>query len=403
MLKVLIVSLRSPFLDSDKVFPHLAILYLKAVLDKEGIENQLEDSFDFNNPQKYSGFTHFAISALSSQMLEADKILDFKEKYFPNIKIILGGPASTFYLDECRGKSYDYLVVGDGEKAILEILYDQTGRIVQDQMTRDEMNLMPIPFRSAEFLNKYVYHLDKVRVTTVMTSRGCPFGCDFCEHARTKVRLCTLEHIEQEIINIKEIGFGGIMFFDDLFAMTLKRVKDIGPIIKKHNMIFRCFGHSNTMTEEIAETLADNGCKEIGVGFESGAQSILDAVKHPRTTIDKNLDFVKLCHKFGIRVKSFFVLGLPGETAETALLTEKFIEDSGVDDFDLAVYYPYRGTRIRDKMEEYDLTFVGNGEENAVGYYKGYGGHAEAIINTSALSAGEIVAIKDRIFEKYKK
>ncbi|MFH1610431.1 MAG: radical SAM protein [Patescibacteria group bacterium] len=403
MLKVLLVSLRSPFLDSDRVFPHLAILYLKGVLDKEGIQNQLEDDFDFDNPQKYAGFTHFAVSALSSQISEADKILAFKQKYFPNTKIILGGPAPTFYLEDYQKKPYDFFVIGDGEKAILKILYGQAERIVNCQMTAEEMNLMPTPFRSAEFLKKYVYNINGIHSTTLMTSRGCPFGCDFCENARTKVKLYTQEHINQEIIDVKRAGFGGIMFFDDLFAMNIKRVREVCSVIKKHNIIFRCFGHSNTMTVEIAETLADSGCVEIGVGFESGAQSILDVVKHPRTTISKNLNFIKICHKYKIRVKSFFVLGLPGEASSTINETEKFIAESGVDDFDLSIYYPYKGTRIRDKMEEYDLNFVRNGEGSAVGYYKGQHGHAESIVRTSSLSADEIVKARDMIFQKYKK
>ena len=93
------------------------------------------------------------------------------------------------------------------------------------------------------------------------------------------------------------------------------------------------------------------------------------------------------------------MLGLPGESRETIKETEKFIANSGVDDFDLAIYYPYKGIRIRDRINEYDLFFD---EGSAIGYYKGKLGKAEAVVRTSALSAEEIENEKERIFKKYK-
>jgi len=402
--KVLLVSLRSPFLDSDRVMPHLSILYLKSVLDQAGVECQIEDAFDFDNLEKYKGFDYFGISALTPQRQEAEKILKTVKENFSSAKVVIGGAHPTFYQKACEPLGYDYIVTGDGEKSLLNILQTQPSeRVLRHEMSEAEMNQMPIPYRTAEFLSQYKYLIDGLPATTMMTSRGCPFNCAFCENAQTKVRFYNKEFVEAEIKNITDIGFKAIMFFDDLFAINQPRVEELCSVIKKYDIKFRCFGHAHLMTEPIAKILAEAGCVETGVGMESGAQEILDIVKRPRITVEQLYNYVKTCHKYGIRVKGFFILGLPGETKETIKKTEEFIANSGVNDFDLTTYYPYHGTEIRDHMEKYDISFEADSDAASLGYYKGKCGQAESVVRTSALSAQEIAAERDRIFNLYKK
>ena len=396
MLKVLLISLRSPFLDSDRVFPPLGILYLKGVLDANGIHSVLEDEFDFENSEKYEEFDYFFISCMTPQRQEMERI----RKVFPNKKIIIGGPHASFYTEECYKGGYDQIVIGDGEPSIQDILLkNNRSKILKNQMTAREMNNIPLPYRS-DFLHRYSYFLDGLKTTTVITSRGCPFNCAFCEHARTKVRYYTLERIQQELKQITDLGFEAVMFFDDLFTVSQKRVNGLCDTIQKSDIKkFRCFGHAKLMTHKIAETLAKANCVETGVGMKTGSQDILNTVKFPTPTVQQNYEYVKTCHEFGIRVKAFFILGLPGETLETIKETEELIATSGIDDFDLVVYNPYAGTKIRDEIEKFDLFLLSEGE----GYYKGASGSTEVLVSTSALSPEQIAKERDRIYNKYKK
>lgn len=401
MPSILLINPRSAFLDSDRVFPPLGILYLKSFLEKEGIYVKLEDDFDFKNINKYKEFHYIGISCTTPQSREAEIIFREIKKNFSLKKVIIGGAHASFYTEECIKAGYDHIVLGDGEKSLLDILNGCNEKILKNPIDSSKMNSLPLPFRDAGFLSNYHYKLDSLKTTTAITSRGCPFNCAFCEHAKTKPRYYNSERIKQELSEISALGYEAVMFFDDLFAVNQRRVEELCDIIKDFKIKFRCFGHVKCMTPKMAETLAEAGCVETGVGMESGSQEILNIVKLPTSTVKESYEYIKICHQFGIRVKAFFMIGLPGETCETIKETEEFIATSGIDDFDLVVYYPYKGTRIRDHIKEYDISLINDAD--TIGYYKGRKGGTEISIRTSFLSGEEIKNESDRIFKKYKK
>ena len=82
--------------------------------------------------------------------------------------------------------------------------------------------------------------------------------------------------------------------------------------------------------------------------------------------------------------------------------TEEFIRNSGVEDFQLAVYYPYKGTQIRDAIDrgdsKQDIYFQGEG----LGAYGQKGGSTEAVVRTNALSSEDLLRERDRLVNKYK-
>jgi hypothetical protein len=150
----------------------------------------------------------------------------------------------------------------------------------------------------------------------------------------------------------------------------------------------------------LAKLLADTGCVEIAFGHESGSQRILDRVDK-RTTVEQNYRSVEYAKKHSIRVKSFLMLGLPGEDAESVADTEKFIRDSGIDDFQLSVYFPYKGTAIRDEIDRgvaQDIFMVSDG----LGAYGQRGGSTEATVATPEFTAEKLLKIRDAIVTKYK-
>ena len=120
-----------------------------------------------------------------------------------------------------------------------------------------------------------------------------------------------------------------------------------------------------------------------------------------KTTVQQNYDCVKHCKKYGILVKAFLMIGLPGETLETIKDTERFILTSGIDDAQLAIYYPYKGTQFREEMESGkadDLFFTGEG----LGAYGAKKNLTEAVVRTKELSSEDLIRIRDELIEKYK-
>ncbi|RZD14257.1 MAG: B12-binding domain-containing radical SAM protein [Candidatus Acidulodesulfobacterium ferriphilum] len=416
--KLLLISLRDPFLDSDRVMPPIGVMSLQSYMLSLGFDSKIENDFDLYNIDKYHEYTHFAISCMTPQKKQAYSILNIIKLRFNDKSVIIGGPHTQYYLEDCVKEPFDYIIVGDGEYSLRAVIEGKASqRILNIPITSAEMNKLPVPYREPEFLKQYNFNIQGINASTILTAKGCPMSCAFCEDAGTKVRLYNPENIDIQIKDVLNAGFKGIMFFDDIFAISKKRIKDLVYVIGRYNISFRCFGHAKSMTDEMAKLLSDSGCIEVGFGAESGSQRILSAI-NKRTTVEENIKFIEICNKYGIRVKAFIIIGLPGEDFTTIeetkkfldiLLSNKFTNKFGkevTNDFDITVYFPYKGTKIRSAMDknsgEYDIYFSQN-PDDLQGFYKGRGGSTEISVRTSLLDSGLIQKTQKELLTEYKR
>jgi len=389
--KILITALDSPFLDNQYVFPYLGITYLAAVGQKLGLypvylnyqdyplaETKFQESnflytdeFWLDKAVMYRPFDLIAISCFTPQAPQAYAILRKMKEIKPGVKVVIGGPHATHYTQECINAGFDAVCMGDGERIFEAILTgnqallrslqhpfsSERTLVLRDSLSEEEMNSYPIPVRQERYVGRYKYILQDRLATTLVNSRDCPMRCAFCEHGLSKRgRWHSVEHFEAEIESILNLDFRGLMIFDDLFALSLKRARPYLDVLKKYHeicgLIFRCFGHAGVVAREpeILKALAASGCVEMGFGAESASQKVLDNIdKHTKVADLHN--FVNKAVDAGIKTKAFFMMGLPGETlddfAEThnfiKLYREKYPERF---DFDLAVFFPYKGSKI---------------------------------------------------------
>jgi len=117
--KILLVTLDSPFLDDQYVFPYLGILYLMSVAKRVGAQVKYTDNLYMVDVWNYDVV---GISCMTPQGQQALEICKFLKKEYPHITVILGGPHATHYLDECRKEPFDIIVTGDGERIFEEML-----------------------------------------------------------------------------------------------------------------------------------------------------------------------------------------------------------------------------------------------------------------------------------------
>lgn len=392
--KIILTTLGSPFMDNQYVFPSLGILYLVSVAKSVGMKVKFIDSktqvvgkslisdydicytdeFDFDNLTKYRYFDVIGISCMTPQGQQAYQICRAIKKKYPKIRVILGGPHAKFYLNECKREKFDVIVAGDGERVFKELLLGETGSMMQkvsakttsdtlvleDYISTLEMNEYPVPYRDPEYIKKYGYLLNGNTATTLVNSRGCPMSCAFCEDRRTKGRWYSVKHFTQEVERILSLGINGIMVFDDLFATTPSKLAPYLKVLeyyhKNHSLVFRCFGHANIIARNpgILDMLYQSGCVEIGFGAESASQKILDNVSKG-VKIDEMHYCVEKTIEAGINIKAFFMIALPGESEKTFSETYNFIKKYRLKypfafDFDLAAFYPYKGTLIGNAM-----------------------------------------------------
>lgn len=405
---------RSPYVDSSKIYCPMANLVLKSYVNTYLPDVDVEivdDDYDTADLSRFSRFDAVGVSVMTPQRKEAEDLATAFKQQLPGTRLIMGGPHVTnYFVDVMNHPVFDHIVAGDGEKALVAILNGTaTDKVVMvGGMSKDEILTAPRPDRTSanaiDVISRYNYKLGGRNSTTMMTARGCTEHCKFCEDARTNVRWTGYESINSQLDDIKGLGFNGVYVFDDLFAIAMPKVKPIVEAMSARDIIFRCNGQARYFTkwgEDFAKLLADNGCYEIAFGHESGSQLILDSIEK-RTTVEQNYKSVEYAKKHGIIVKSFILIGLPGETRQTLADTERFIATAGIDDAQVAIYYPYKGTAIRDAIDRgetvQDFHFSGEG----LGAYGQKGGKTEAVVRTSELSQEDLLDFRDYLVKTYK-
>ena len=410
---ILMLSCRSPFLDDSKIYVPLASLYLKAFVNFHAPQIKVDlgdDNYSITTQAWLAPYDAIGLSIMTPQREEAYKLASHIKRHFPRKKVIAGGPHVKHYKEEVEAKKdFDFVVPYDGERPLVKIMTGQaTQRVLNDVMTKEDIANAPRPDRWSDvaksLIRRYNYSLGDRNATTMMTSRGCPMTCTFCEDARTQSKWSSLHNLQAEMDDIVALGYKGVYVFDDLFAISMPTVKPIVQELKKRDLIFRCNGQANFFTkwgEEFAKLLADNGCYEIAFGHESGSQKILDNVTK-RTSVEQNYRSVEYARKHGIKVKSFLMLGLPGEDEETVKATEAFIRDAKPDDFQLCIYYPFKGTQIRDAIDKGDKSIDLHVEGEGLGAYGQKGGSTESVVRTSRYTSQELMQIRDDLVRRYK-
>jgi anaerobic magnesium-protoporphyrin IX monomethyl ester cyclase len=404
-VRLLLISCRSPFLQDDRIYPPLGLLYLKSAVQREVPEARVTivDDYDLDDLGPLADFDVVGVSVMTPQRAEARRIVRRVKARWPDKVVVAGGPHVLHYTEDMERDPWDHLVRGDGERDLPRILRGEpVPRISREVLPAAELASMPPPDRlgEREFLRHYHYRLGGLDATTMLLGRGCPMACKFCEDARTTTRWTSLANAERELSDIVELGYRAVYLFDDLFAINLRRCAPYLELLKAHRLRFRCNVHARFMTDEFAAALAEAGCVEVAFGAESGSQAMLDRMDK-RTTVAQNYACVAHCKRHGLTVKAFLMIGLPGETRQTIAETERFLMDSGVDDAQIAIYYPYRGTRFRREMDEgaiADLVFEGEG----LGAYGQRDLGSDAAVRTPTLTSDDLLEIRRTLITRYR-
>ncbi|HOE65512.1 MAG TPA: radical SAM protein [Candidatus Hydrogenedentes bacterium] len=287
----------------------------------------------------------------------------------PSIPLVLGGPHATSFadsiLEECP--AIDILIPGEAELTLAETLdrlerkaplddvpgvlfRDPDGRVVATRprpAVRD-LDALPFPARRIYRNDLYVPLPNQCRrrpATTVITSRGCPYArCAFCYQGgryASPYRRRTPEHVVDEMAQLKrEYGIREIIFWDDNFAVDFEWIDAFCNLLdrNKMDMTWTAYGRVNTVSPEMLQRMAASGCYSIYYGFESGNSEMLQRVCKG-ITLDECRSAVRWAKKADMEIRGSFILGMPGETPETAEETIRFACELNVD---WMVFLPYR-------------------------------------------------------------
>ena len=401
--KIVLINPPSRFLIDDQVFPPLGILYISAYLKKHGLNPKIIDLAGSKDIPEFDADIIGVTSTTPQYPYVQELINELKCERGINAQYVIGGPHATCSPDSCIEQSkFDTVVVGEGEQSMLSIAKNYPLNVpkISTEFIND-IDDIPFPDREAIDIHSYKYFIDDEPATTIITSRGCPYNCAFCSTIwGKKVRTHSANYVIDEIKEIQRLGFRGIMFFDDILILNKPRLLKICEYLKKEHLVWRCFVRANVVSREVLNIMAESGCKEIGVGIESGSQKILDII-NKGTTVEQNKNVIKFAKESGIKVKAFLIVGLPGETKETIIETEKFLEEMQPDDFDITIYCPYPNTPIVNNPHMYDIKY--NETDLRKAWFKGHPGEYSSSVSTSSLSAEEIEEARDQIETNFKR
>ena len=247
------------------------------------------------------------------------------------------------------------------------ILYKENGeiKITAPRGYIQDLDALPFPARHLyPPLSEYrpvPASFIKLPLGHIMTSRGCPYQCIFCDRKifgnsfRARSPKNVVDELE-ELINVH--GAKEIKFFDDTFTLDKKRVLEIFKEMKRRNLKFpwSCLTRVNHVDAELLKEMKTAGCWQISYGLESGDQRMLNIMKKG-TTVEQNRNAVIWAKKTGLNVRAFFVLGMPGETPESLKKTVEFAKSLPIDivTFYSVTLYPGNELYEMAKKEGRDL------------------------------------------------
>ncbi|HHT9153404.1 MAG TPA: B12-binding domain-containing radical SAM protein [Candidatus Hypogeohydataceae bacterium YC40] len=196
--------------------------------------------------------------------------------------------------------------------------------------------------------------MHKSPMTITYGQRGCINRCSYCcSPFYGPLRHRTIDHLIKELKWIEELGIKEIRFFDPGFTNNLIWAEKLLDRMKVEgfNLSWICNARADRLPDEILVKMRENGCHAISIGGESGDPTILKNVKKNVTTemIESAVDRTRGA---GISPMVYFMMGLPGETSETAQRTIDFAKKLGPDIVTFGVATPHPGTEFYNYIKE---------------------------------------------------
>lgn len=391
--------------------PPLGLCSLASVVREKGYKTDIIDAavlnYGFgdvvkkivNLSPKYIGITASTVA-----IDHAGKLASRLKKAKKDLIIIIGGPHVTALPKETLldYPAFDLAVIGEGEEVLAELLpvldrgkdlesvqglaFRQGRKIVMTERRSYIENLDALPIPAWDLLPslKRYYRsspqsFNRLPSTSLVTSRGCPYQCTFCDrsvfgnHLRSYSPDYVLEMLK---ILSREYGIKHILIDDDTFTISKQRLREICNLMikEKLDLTWTCLARVDTVDESILRLMKKAGCWQILYGIESGDQEILDKLQKG-ITLKQVKKALKMTCQANIRTKGFFILGTPFETKRTIKKTIDFMKKIKLDDFHMTYFTPFPGTAIYhhqiknkgfykkqwSKMNEWTPTFIPEG------------------------------------------
>jgi radical SAM superfamily enzyme YgiQ (UPF0313 family) len=357
--------------------PPLGILYIASYIQKHTeheisiIDSQVErlDYHSLKLKIESEKPDLVGITAMTMTLVDVIKTARIVKQVDNTIEVVLGGPHVNLFPNETiKIESVDYLVLGEGEEVFCDlveaikfsselekipgIVFKKNSKIINTGARSHIKNLDDLPFPARRLVpyKKYSSLLFKGKVvTTIFTSRGCPFLCSFCDrpHLGRVFRARSAQNVVDELEACVQLGINEFLFYDDTFTVNKKRVIDVcNEIVKRRLSIsWDIRARVDTVDEEIIMHLKKAGCQGIHYGIEAGTEKVLK-ILNKGITINHAREIFNLTKKYKIPILAYFMIGNPKETLDDIYATFKVMKSLKPDYMHMTILTPFPGTKI---------------------------------------------------------
>jgi anaerobic magnesium-protoporphyrin IX monomethyl ester cyclase len=307
-----------------------------------------------------------------TNMKRCSAVAEIVKKVNPKTTVVLGGPQVSIFPEEgLVSPNVDLIVLSEGEiiiRNVINALGDEealkkvkgiwfrtsSGEIIRNEKEGlvDNLDIFPAPALDLFDMEKYFpsVMIRGKKIAHLLTTRGCPFECSFCETKLTfgrSFRYHSRKRVLDELEDLINSGFTSFQFYDDIFTANRKIVIELcnGIIEKKWEIEWMCYTRTDCIDPDLLSVMKKAGCYLISFGTESGDDSLLKGISKGLSVKD-NVDGIRMAKEAGMQIFLTNMLGLPGETREQSKKTIQVAIDSGAEYAIFGITEPYPGTEL---------------------------------------------------------
>ncbi len=378
-MRVLLIN--TPMSLTDTVYEYaepLGVLYIGSYLSERGHDVRIKDySVDRYDKTKLRELINnfspeiVGISFMSASYNSANVLINNIRGIKPDIPIVVGGYHATAMPElTLKDMNVDVVVRGEGEITFWELaeVIDSKDRLesVKGISYRGGESIVHTPDRElVENLNELpppkreLLHESKYPRFNIISSRGCPFHCIYCDRSisKGKIRFRSPENLIDEIkSNIKKFGNRPILFVDDHFFINKRRLFKFFDLLEKGNISIKwvCQSRVDSVSPEVLHRAKKAGCIQIMYGVETGDPDELEYI-NKQTTLEQAENAINWTKKAGITARANFMLGFPISGRSNIENTIRFAKKIMPDLVRFFIVKPFPNTTLWDRCIEQEV------------------------------------------------
>lgn len=384
-------------------FPPLGTLYAASLMREKGFEVALFDTNLLDSPNsiipilqeskpKYlviydDGFNYLTKMCLTNMRDACFEMILLGKKH--KCTVIISSSDSTDHYTEYIEKGADYVIKGEGEITLLELIktietnqpVTEINGIAYQENNEIQVNKPRTVLQNLDELSMPAWDLVKIEsykdiwkqsnqefTLNLATTRGCPYKCNWCAKPiyGNRYNAHSPTYIVNEITYLqKEFGVKRFWMCDDIFGLKPNWVQEFNLELQNQNIQIKYFIQSRVdllLKDDTLDALTQSGLEEVWVGAESASQKILDAMDKG-TQVSEIYEATRLLKQKNIKVAFFLQFGYLTETQEDIDMTIAMVKELLPDNIGISVSYPLPGTKFYEKVKD-DLKLKANWKDS---------------------------------------